>query len=776
MIARGILCLILVLAAGAVHAAEKGDSYPDRVRPVLQKYCFECHSGTKPKAGLDLERLPAEFSEAKSTALWKEVEERLAARIMPPPAKPQLTADEYKVVTTWLSERLIAADRARQKAEGRAVLRRLNRVEYERTVRDLLAVDVDLRELLPEDESVDGFDNVGDALTISPVLLERYLEAADAALNAAIVKLPRPAMIKVRYHLKDEKSLAQRFAPKGGNIRLEDGRAVLLTSTPAMVRQIRPAFRGRYRFRVSAFAEGNDGKPLIVHAHVLDDSAVGGYFQVGRKPTLIEFTGLFGPRDTFQIAAQGLGASFYIRDLSLHKGPGLAVEWVEFEGPLLQEWPPESQRRVFGDVDPKAGRLPDAERLLREFLPRAFRRPITEAHLEPYLALVKEKLDRKYTFEDAMRVALRAALASPNFLFLREAPGPLDDFALANRLSYFLWKSIPDQGLIELARKKQLRASLRAEVERILAHPAAESLTRHFLGQWLDLRQIDANAPDKNLYPEYDELLKYSMLRETELFFEEVLKNDLSLLNFVDSEFSILNEPLARHYGIPGVEGPQFRKVKLPAGSHRGGVLTHASVLKVTANGTTTSPVLRGVWVLKNIMGQSVPPPPPDVPAVDPDIRGAVTIRDQLAKHRGIQACAVCHVKIDPPGFALENFDVIGGWRENYRSLGQGAKVNIKARGQPVQYRLGPKVDAGDALPDGRRFKDVDEFKKLLLADPDRIARCVTEKLLIYATGTPIRPADRDAVDRIVNEVRGKNYGLRALVHEIVRSELFLSK
>jgi hypothetical protein len=266
------------------------------------------------------------------------------------------------------------------------------------------------------------------------------------------------------------------------------------------------------------------------------------------------------------------------------------------------------------------------------------------------------------------------------------------------------------------------------------------------------------------------------MQRETELFFEEILKNDLSLLCFVDADFSILNEPIARHYGIDGVEGLDFRKVKLPPGSHRGGVLTQASVLKVTANGTTTSPVLRGVWVLKNLLGQAVPPPPPDVPAVDPDIRGATTIRDQLARHRSVQACAVCHVQIDPPGFALENFDVIGGWRENYRSLGQGARVVAKAAGQPVQYWLGPKVEAGDVLPDGRRFKDIDDFKQLLRADPDRVSRCVAEKLLVYATGTSIRPGDRAAIDRLVAQARARNYGLRSLLHAIVASELFLNK
>jgi hypothetical protein len=376
------------------------------------------------------------------------------------------------------------------------------------------------------------------------------------------------------------------------------------------------------------------------------------------------------------------------------------------------------------------------------------------------------------------RISTWSAHDSRRVTHSRKLCGRLDDHALAARLSCFLWKSTPDQELLDLAREKKLSRpeELHRQVERLLKDPKAAALTEHFLGQWLDLKQIDATTPDKKLYPEFDDLLKYSMLRETQLFFEEVLANDLSVLTFVDSDWSMLNGPLARHYGIAGIEGVELRKVKLPRDSHRGGVLTQAAVLKVTANGTTTSPVLRGVWLLKNIKGQPVPPPPPDVPAIEPDIRGAVNLRDQLSKHRKLDSCAVCHQKIDPAGFALENFDVIGGWRDNYRSLGAGAKLDLAVRSVPVQYRQGPKVEAGDVLPDGKPFKDVNEFKKLLLADPDPIVRCIAEKLIVYATGTPIRPADRPAVDAIVKSVRAKKDGLRTLIHEIVQSDLFLNR
>jgi hypothetical protein len=317
---------------------------------------------------------------------------------------------------------------------------------------------------------------------------------------------------------------------------------------------------------------------------------------------------------------------------------------------------------------------------------------------------------------------------------------------------------------------------LRAQVERMLADPKAKRFVKNFLGQWLDLRLIDDTTPDKQLYPEFDELLQVSMIAETEGFFAELLGKDLGTSNFVDSDFAILNERLARHYGIEGVLGQELRRVPLPAGSHRGGLLAQAAVLKVTANGTNTSPVVRGAWVLENLLGQPVPPPPPDVPAVEPDIRGAVTIREQLAKHRQQASCATCHRKMDPAGFALENFDVIGGWREHYRSLAVGEKVRAKVDGLQVKYLEGRPVEAADELADGRRFADVDELKKLLLADRAQIARCVAGKLLTYATGGGPTFADRQAIDRIVERSQKSDFGLRTIVHEVVQSPAFLDK
>jgi hypothetical protein len=338
---------------------------------------------------------------------------------------------------------------------------------------------------------------------------------------------------------------------------------------------------------------------------------------------------------------------------------------------------------------------------------------------------------------------------------------------------------MPDQQLIDLATQKKLHSpdELRRQVDRMLQDPRAGELAEQFLGQWLALRQIDATAPDRMLYPEFDDYLKYSMLKEPQLFFEEMLRNDSKIQTLIDSDFSMLNDRLATHYGIEGVEGPEFRKVKLPPDCHRGGVLTMAGVLKVTANGTVTSPVLRGAWLLDKIMGQPLQLPTSlKVAAVEPDIRGALNIRDQLAKHRTVEQCASCHTKMDPLGFALENFDPIGGYRTNYRALGKVRKANVKIYDKPVMYSDGLPVQAGDVMAGGKPFKDSDEFKKLLLENPAPIVRTVTEKLVVFATGCPIRPADRAAVDGILKRVREKNDGLRTLVQEVVQSELFLNK
>ena len=375
------------------------------------------------------------------------------------------------------------------------------------------------------------------------------------------------------------------------------------------------------------------------------------------------------------------------------------------------------------------------------------------------------------TFEQAVRAGVTAVLCSPQFLLLNRETA-VDDYTLAARLSYFLWSSMPDEQLIRLAAAGKLRdpAVRRAEVERLIRDPRSDRFVDNFTGQWLDLRDIEFTTPAQKLYPEFDPLLQEAMLTETREFFRHLLHENLDITNFIDADFSFLNERLARHYGIPGVKGNEhFRKVTLPPDSIRGGVLTQASLLKVTANGTTTSPVIRGVWVLDNMLGRPAPPPPPGVPAVEPDIRGATTIREQLDKHRDIASCARCHKRIDPPGFALEQFDAIGGERTYYRSLGDG-----KAIPGNKSYRQGLDVEPAATLADGRHFDDFRQFRERLLEDRNQFARALATKLLVYATGRPVTSGDRDAVDFVVEQAAARESGLKSMIHAVVESRLFL--
>ncbi len=794
------VCLLLlprtVAAQGSAIPASQAD-LAEKIRPILVTHCYDCHSqaAKKPGGNFRLDQLSSDLAERTTREQWEKVLKRIQAGEMPPRNKTRFTDRESQLITSWIGRSLAAA----RKTQGRVVLRRLNRSEYENTVRDLLDVVVDVKDLLPQDTSAHGFDNIGEALHTSSFLMERYLEAADKALSLAIANLPQPPLIKKRYSLKNErhvKTTTERV------FRLQDETVICFSSSEwqaITLWQFYPPDRGFYRFRISASAVQSGGKPVPLRVEagsmlMAGKSHLVNYYDVPpEKPIVLEFVDFLEARSTIRLLPYGLASAQAVHKIGAdtYAGAGVAIHAIEVEGPLHETWPPASHRRIFGDLpqapapvynhrdrkevvskDPEA----DARRILRNFARRAFRRTVTEDDIKPFMELVKRKLEEKRSFEQAVRVGLLAILVSPEFLFLREKPGQLDDFALASRLSYFLWSTMPDDELLTLAEARKLSdpATLHRQVERLLNHRKSAAFTENFVGQWLNLRDIDFTSPDFRLYPEFDQMLKAAMIQETHRFFEEVLKKDLSLTNFVASDFTFLNERLAKHYGIPGVTGHAMRKVKLPADSHRGGVLTMASVLKVTANGTNTSPVVRGAWVLDRILGTPPSPPPSGVPAVEPDIRGATTIREQLAKHRQLPSCATCHTQIDPPGFALESFDVIGGWREHYRSVGKGQPVTVEGRRMP--YARGPKVDPADVLPDGRRFRNIDEFKQLLLKDRDQLARALTQQLLTYATGAAPSSDDKPALDAILKESRAKDHGFRSLIHAIVQSELFRRK
>ncbi len=522
----------------------------------------------------------------------------------------------------------------------------------------------------------------------------------------------------------------------------------------------------------------------------------------------------------------------YVNPLATKEGmPGYAVQWLEITGPLEDEQATNGYKLLFGDLpmrklgEGEKGGVPiervepykpppvggatsfagpfgflrnpivnvnvevvskspprDAERLLRNFIKTAYRRPVADSEMQRFLGLFEREFALGSGFARSMLTAYTGVLVSPGFVYVEEKPGKLDDWALATRLSLFLWNSTPDAALRARAARGELRKRevLRAETARLLADPKSRRFVDAFTDYWLDLRKIDETSPSATIYNDYelDEPLKTASLEETQLFLAELLRADLPARNIVASDFTYLNERLARHYGIPGVEGTTMRRVALPPGSERGGLMTMASVLKVTANGTTTSPVLRGHWITERIFGIETRPPPPNVKAVEPDIRGAVTIRQQLAKHREHPSCASCHIKMDPPGFALESFDVMGAQRDRYRAVADNVKPvsGYGLNGQAFAFHYGLPVDASGELPDGREFRDINEFKRLIASDEKSIARNVAKQLIVYATGAPVRFTDREELERILERASARQYGVRTLVEEIVHSELFQNK
>lgn len=811
-----------LLFATSLHAFEP------KVRPLIDAHCIECHGEDVQKGKL---RLDGEVS----MKTWIKVHDRIAAGEMPPKKSeqpPQALREESLKI---LRESLHAASLEQQRTQGRVPIRRLNGTEYENTVRELVGTRVKLKDLLPTDNSAGGFDNVSAVLDLSSTHLLLYQEAAEKAVSSVIPAHP---------HLPvKERRTGREISQKGSNFQQTLTRSCMLKGDALVVYSKLPRYglvctpgvqgAGRYKVRMSASAVGAANVPVPVSYCTIDR---------GREPPVVRDVVDFPPGAPRLIETEidlEAGEAFVLqlqlnwdiratkKPIEEHTGPGFLIEWLEIEGPI-DPFPSQAYRTLFCDAElmPKSaakakaeGRKPqdwskrtniyqwlndslepvsatpkeDAEKLLRVFIPRAFRRPVDEDTLKHYIGKVHARLDAGESFVNAVTYGYKSVLTSPQFLFFSETPGELDRLALANRLAYFLTSLPPDAELLTADVTKP--DVLRQQTERLLKSPRARGFTENFTGQWLELRKIDATIPDPNLYGDFDGTLLWSMPEETRRFFDDVLQNDRSVLEFVDSAWTLVNRRLAEHYGIAEafnaakpqhsntpslpstVPQSEFRRVNLPTGSHRGGVMTQGSVLKVTADGTTTSPVLRGKWVLEHIIGKATPPPPPDVPAIEPDIRGATTIRQQLDKHRNIAACNSCHQHIDPPGFALESFDPIGGYRDFYRASArtQAGIVQLPGYTGRAFYR-GPDVEKGGVTPDGKTFTTVEDYKRLLLADPDQITRNLAAKLLTYATGAEPQFADREVIEQIVAQVKTTNYGFRTLVHEIVQSRPFRIK
>jgi hypothetical protein len=799
--------LFPLLLASTAGAAEKVDS---KVTGFMQTYCVSCHGEKKQKGDFRVDTLQISATAADAEN-WQLVLDNLHLGEMPPEDEKQPKLAELEPVTEWIQSELRRAALALSGQKGEVVLRRLNRFEYENTIEDLFDVRGDFAVGFPEDTISGGFNNNGGALMLSAEQLAEYMKAADFILSRAIVTKPRPETKSVTFTLQDiedrrkarEEERARKNKGKGDpgytetpaeKKRKEREKATgnygepfyppwgadmlipVMYKKPDTKEFLQVREPGWYRFKVVAYAVRNEGKIIRLQvSHGSDNKeepqTIAGITQLADEtPREIEYRVYLQPNQRVQVSmldgTNWLSGSRILED----KSPAIAIKRIEFEGPIIEQWPPKGHQALFGKPE-DVSRLDDAvvPQLLRDFAPKLFRRPVEEAVVAEFAAFYQAQR-KDVAALDAFKLTVKAMMTSPQFLYHQEPADQVDEFALANRLSYFLWRSLPDDELMRLAAQNKLSqpAELKKQNARLLADARAERFLRDFTGQWLQTTKVGEMQPDKALYPEYDEDLERAMVQETQLFIRELLVNDLSIANLLDSDWTMLNDRLARHYGIEGVSGNQFRKVSLDKSKTvRGGLLTHASILSITSNGTTTSPVVRGVWMLERLLGTPAPPPPPDVPPIEPDIRGASTINEQLEKHRNIAQCAACHAKIDPYGIALENFDVTGGWRETYRALIE-AKNGRKTLGE------GKLVQPADKLPKLASFAGFTEFRALLKKNEHLVFHNVAEKLTTYALGRSLGFADREEINKIVEATRTNSGGLRTMIAQLIQSPLFI--
>ena len=768
-------------------------------RNFLETYGVSCHGGEKPKGDFDARPLATSASLKEHLPRWLDVLDQVASAQMPPKKNRKTkrpSALEYRELATWLEAALSSASRG-----GGRLTRRLNRAEYNNTIRDLLLVDARPADRFPQDLGRQGFDNVAEAQSVSPLLLEKYLRAARDALSQAIVTGPEPKRIDVRYYPlgTDQKNGKSRIKPspvalailakkerreqekspvqflrldwssgsRDGDGTVREGKGAhgyeaRLEHTGNSGRRGHFQFDnllpgGRYRLTVRAYAEqaydrrkkapieptGSCLMGISVNGQRVHTQPVG----MGKKPVTFQFEITTDRRKT-EIS---MSASSSVNKADLRGIPNLVLCEATLAGPLYDSWPPASHRAVFGTEEKRPLR-----ELFIKFVARAFRRPATESEVALYTSIAEAELENGLQRKQAVAVALQAVLASPHFLYLVEESRPqrtLSGYELASRLSYFLWSSMPDEELFALAEAGKLSdpATLRDQVGRMLRDSRAEALVENFAAQWIGFRRMNDIAPDPTVFKKWDEDLRAAMRTEPEQFFRHVLRENLELTTFLDSDFTFVNERLARHYGIEGVVGGQFRKVKLAPGAHRGGLVTQAGVLTLASQPTRSSPVFRGKFVVDKLFNRPPPNPPANVPPLNEDtsLSKPKNLREQLARHVRDPACSGCHEKIDPWGIALESYDGIGTWRDV------------------------PKEDLATSLPDGKQFSGPEGLKKVLLGRRDEFLRGLSEKLFLYSLGRTLTLEDRKQVGALVEQTRREGGTFRALATSIVLSESF---
>lgn len=847
---RLVLAYFLIAYASLLHPVASADELPAPTLLLLKQACGDCHGPETAEGGLDISALSLELSTSAVRERWIRIHDRIEKGEMPPKESDLPKASRDTLVAS-LQKVLHAADLADVAQFGRGPMRRLNREEYEQNLRDILQLPrLDIRDILPEDREGHRFNKTSQSLDMSRVQLAAYLDAADAALRQAIANGPQPPpATKFRAISTSLFAELSTFGEREAMFFAKENKAI--DGKPLEEAKDDPAielalFRsahwpyygyprgfianlpGEYRVRFSARAvlqtPGYQLKPALRPVPMTfrarkpsgpdvsgDVRATGGILDIQPEVATYETTIQLRERETFEYSLLGLpvplarnvdGGPPTYRYPPFPEGgqPGIAVQWLEVEGPLPpSQWPTASHHLLFDNLSAEAltsrqaasdarqisaEEIEKAKQLLGRFIGAASREPIPEEAQQKFQQLFLKRLETGDTLGDALLASYQAFLASGHFLYLREPLHSDDHYAIASRLSHFLTNTRPDAKLLELAKNKQLRNAqvLQAETDRLIVSPEFERFIHNFTDYWLSLRHIRRDEPDIRLYPEYrfDDYLVESMERETRAFVTSMLRDNLPAKSLVDADFVFVNDRLAQHYALPEQEkitGSAMRKVALPEGSPLGGLLTQAAILKVTANGTSTSPVIRGAWIMERLIGQPPPPPPASVPAVEPDIRGAKTIRDLLALHTKSEACASCHARFDPVGLALENFDILGGWRTRYRGIEQGERISgIDRAGHDFAYTLAEPIDPSGKLLDGRQFQNIRDLKTLLASNPRQLARNLLYQFTLYSTGTPVRFADRAEIESLLDACAADGYRTRDLLHALVQSKIFLGQ
>ena len=736
-------------------AIAKKSEFVEKVHPILTKYCVTCHNEKKAAGDISLEKFKDDATALKERKIWGTVGDMVRTKQMPPTGKPQPTDAERDALIDWIENGRNRIDCGLVHDPGRPTIRRLNRAEYSNTIRDLVAVNFQTADDFPTDDVGYGFDNIGDVLTLSPILVEKYLLAAEKILDQAIV-VEKP-IVAGKDTFRPQNFRSNLFRP--GEVR---DKFPLARNGKVFV-NFEFLHTGEYIVRGRAYGE-RAGDELPKLAIQVDGKGLKSFdvdAEAGKAKTYEARTKVTAGRHDVELAFTNA-----FEDKDKKKTRSLQVELLEIEGPFNPDpkpLPVSHKKIMIAKPNGSSDKERAARTIVENFATKAYRRPVQAGEVDRLLKLFWMADKQGDPFEKCIALSLRAVLVSPHFLFRIEkdaepnnpkAVHSVTEYELATRLSYFIWSSMPDEELFKLAAKNELRKPgvIETQVKRMLADPKAKALTDNFAAQWLNLRMIPALEPDSKIYPRFDASLKKAMVSETELYFEHILKEDRSVLEFLDSDWTILNNELADHYGIKGVVGSNFRKVKL-TDKNRGGVLTHASILTLTSNPTRTSPVKRGKWILENILGTPPPDPPPNVPDLDEagtELTGS--LRERMEKHRTNALCASCHQKMDPLGFGLENFDGVGSWRTTDGKF---------------------KIDPSGELPGGERFAGPAELRKILIGKADQFRRNIGEKMLTYALGRGLEYYDKCAIDDVVKNLTKNQDRFSALVVGVVKSEPF---